>query len=600
MMIDNNRLPLRTPLLREDETVKSEPFVDHITSLIRKSGAFPGVDDDCIRSIAEAASWFSVPGGNTLFSQGEQSEAMYITVNGLFGVNVRTSSGEEVMVGRIGPGEVIGEMGCVIGEPRSATIRTLRASELLALSREALEELARRHPDILLSLYRTVVGRLRNIQEDKPTGYRRRTYCVLPIVDDDNALAFADDLAVELGALGSTFLVTKREFAGATSGRFAELEAAHEYVVYLAEREMTSWSQLCLNQADTIVVVVRGTDAATRIEPFDNNVSADIPVELVLLWPGNIVPGKTALWLDALLPSGHFHVRSHADVGRAARLLTGRGLGLVLSGGGARGLSHLGVASALADHGVTIDAVCGSSIGAYIGASIAMEWDFETMRRRAHEFSRKHPLLELVLPRWSLLSGRNLRLSAERSFGECAIEETPIRYACVTTNLTTCNASIHARGKLKIWVRASCSLPGVFPPILAEDAVHIDGGVVNNLPTDIIRGMGVGFIVAVDVGAARATRPPNDGDKNDVPPLPNILDLLMRVATMGGDVRGFTTRRQCDILLTPNVQHLSILSWRAYDEAIKRGYDCTVANIDRIKQRITDAPTSSALSLLHF
>jgi NTE family protein len=199
------------------------------------------------------------------------------------------------------------------------------------------------------------------------------------------------------------------------------------------------------------------------------------------------------------------------------------------------------------------------------------------------------------VPRWSLLSGRGLRVSAEKWFGEWAIEETPIRYACVTTDLTACGAAPHRSGKLKTWVRASCSLPGVFPPILAENAVHIDGGLVNNLPTDIIRNMGVGFVLAVDVGAGPATG--NHGNKGDAVALPNILELLTRIVTMSDDARGSAARQQCDVLLAPNVQHLGLLNWRAYDEAIKYGYDCTVAKIDRIKRHIADAAAVGSISI---
>jgi NTE family protein len=239
-----------------------------------------------------------------LFAQGDLSEALYITVSGLLVANVRKSSGEEITVGRIGPGEVIGEMGCVIGEPRSATIRALRTSELLAVSRDALDQLAHKHPAILRSLYRTVVGRLRSVHERDSTRYRPRTFCLLPNDDDDGARAFAQKLAAALRALGSTYLVTKQEFADSTSDQFSKLEGAHEFVVYVAERAKTSWSRLCLSQADGILIVVRGTDAATPIEPFDRRVSAEIPVEVVLLWPANIVAGKTTAWIEALRQPG--------------------------------------------------------------------------------------------------------------------------------------------------------------------------------------------------------------------------------------------------------------------------------------------------------
>src|SRR5271168_5281711 len=110
---------------------KADGILDHLTSLIRLAGAFADASDECVRSLAEVVSWITVPGGSTLFSQGEPSTAIYITSNGLFGAYVRNGAGEETLIRQIGRGEMIGEMGCVAGEPRSATIRALRTSEVL-------------------------------------------------------------------------------------------------------------------------------------------------------------------------------------------------------------------------------------------------------------------------------------------------------------------------------------------------------------------------------------------------------------------------------------------------------------------------------------
>jgi NTE family protein len=161
----------------------------------------------------------------------------------------------------------------------------------------------------------------------------------------------------------------------------------------------------------------------------------------------------------------------------------------------------------------------------------------------------------------------------------------PIRFACVTSNLTTSSVAAHRRGKLKTWVCASSSLPGIFPPIFADGALHVDGGVLNNLPSDIIRQMGAGCVVAVDVGLRPAPVPVGSGATMTAA-LPNILDLMMRVATMSDAARGFTASQDCDVLLLPNVHHLGLLNWRAYDEAIRCGYDCALATIDQIKRRM--------------
>jgi NTE family protein len=564
-------------------------YLDHIAFLIRRSAAFPAADDDFIRSLAEVVVWSSVPGGAPLFRQGDASEAMYIVVSGLLGAYVG-GSGDERMVGRIGPGELVGEMGCLTGEPRSATVRALRASEVLAISHVALESLARRHPVVLLSLSRTVIGRLRHAQEGKPTTSRPRTYCLVPQAGEgDHARAFAADFTAAMATLGSTVLVTRDNGHDQTADGLSALEAAHDFVVYVAERGPTAWTRLCLRQADTVLIVARGEDQPRPIESFREMINPGIPVDLALLWPGRILPGKTAAWLDALHPRGQFHVRARPDVERAARLLTGKGLGLVLSGGGARGLAHVGVARALAERSIPVDAICGTSMGSLVGGLLAMEQDFATMRRRADAFSRRHPLRDLTMPRVSLLSGRGLKASLEEWFGEWGIEDTPIRFACVSANLNTGAAHVHLRGKLKTGIRASAALPGVFPPVIDNDVVHVDGGIVNNLPVDVIRGMGVGFVVAVDVGAVALPTA-----------APGIIEILMRAGTMNSEAHVLMLRQQCDLLLIPDVQHLSLMNWRAYDKAFEIGYRCALDQIDRIERRIREIRVSSAPGALNF
>jgi NTE family protein len=547
---------------------------EQIAKLIRRSGAFAGTDDAFIGSLARAARWFSLPGGAPLFLRGDASDAMYVVLAGRLGAYVDDGAGER-LVGVIGPGELVGEMGAITGETRSATVRALRATDVIAISERALAWLVGDNPLILQALARTVIGRLRRAQETKHTGLRPRTFCVLPHgVGGNTAHTFAAGLAAALGTLGPTHLATQENAGNKTAGDLSAIESEHEHVVYCADGDATAWSVLCLRQSDTVLAVARPDDTPRPLDP-GISINPGTPVDLALLWPGDIVRGRTAAWLDTLRPRRHFHVRQHADVERTARLLTGRGLGLVLSGGGARGIAHIGVMQALAERRIPIDAISGASMGALVGGLAALEWDVARMREGASKFGHRHPLRDLNFPRVSLLTDRSPRTAFGAWFEDWSIEDAPVPFACVTANLNAGAAAVHTRGRFETWVRASTALPGVFPPVVQDGVAHIDGGVVNNLPADIIRDLGAGCVIGVDVGSA---------------PLPNtspgIIEIMMRASTMNSDMQASTMRGQCDVLLIPDVQHLSLMNWRAYDAAIELGHRCALERIGEIEQRV--------------
>jgi predicted acylesterase/phospholipase RssA len=203
---------------------------------------------------------------------------------------------------------------------------------------------------------------------------------------------------------------------------------------------------------------------------------------------------------------------------RLARLLTGRGIGLTLSGGGARGLAHIGVVKALRQANIAIDAVGGTSLGAILGAGVAMEWTHdELVDRFRRAFVDTNPLNDYTLPLMSLVSGRKVTRLLRGEFGELQIEDLPLPFYCVSSNLTTGRLAVHRTGSLWRWLRASVAIPGVLPPIFHQGDVHVDGGAMNNLPVDVMREVGRGPIIGVDVGADRAFTA--DFDDVDVPGL---------------------------------------------------------------------------------
>ena len=195
---------------------------------------------------------------------------------------------------------------------------------------------------------------------------------------------------------------------------------------YRADPTATEWTELCLRQADCLVVVRSADDDQPTRIPFEIETAQSGAVfhrrrELVLLHEGHDPkPGATAQMLAGGLYGQHHHVRLdiHADIDRLARLLTGHAVGVVMAGGGARAFTHIGVVKALRVSGVPIDQVGGTSMGAIVAASVASRWsdeDITTHFRAA--FVDSNPLSDYTLPLISLYAGRRVTGLLRRSFG---------------------------------------------------------------------------------------------------------------------------------------------------------------------------------------
>jgi NTE family protein len=279
-------------------------------------------------------------------------------------------------------------------------------------------------------------------------------------------------------------------------------------------------------------------------------------------------------------------VRHDRDIERVARLLTGRSIGLVLSGGGARGFAHIGVVRALREAGIRVDCVGGTSIGAIIAAGVAADWSDEEIfdnYRRAFVLGR--PLSDYTFPFISLVAGRRVAKLLREAFGPRDITDLALPYFCVTSNLTAGRAEAHRAGPIWFWLRASCAIPGILPPVFHRGQVYVDGAVINNLPVDVMRAQGVGEIVAVDIGADDVLQA--DVEEFALPAWwqlawqrlfrrrqqrPGILSILLRSGMVNAEASSLERRAQTSLLLDPPLADIELLEWKAYERAIEAGY----------------------------
>lgn len=555
--------------------------------LARALPLFEGLDQPLLAALLNEFDWVAIQGGTILFEAGDAPDAVYCVISGSLGAFVPTPEGRR-LIGRIAAGELAGEMALISGKPRNATVIALRDSELGRLSRAAFERVMRQHPEGLLRVAQLLVHRLELSQaQSRSQRAVPKTFAIVPQDGIDGATVFAAKLVTFLNHIGSSELVWNQRGAQRTTEWFHAVERANEFVVYVCDSAATSWSKLCLRQADVILLLAQAdseVDDWPALQGYlDRNLTGQRP-ELVLLHKGAITQGRTQHWLDLKPGLSHHHVRGPEDIARLARSLTGTGLGVVLSGGGARGFAHIGVLRAFREAGIAIDAIGGTSLGSVVAAGYASEWSHEELQARVHRsFVETNPLDDYTVPLVSLVSGRKVSRLLHAEFGDMVIEDLPLPYFCVSTNLSSGQLAVHRRGPLWRWLRASVSIPGVLPPVIDNGELLVDGATINNLPVDVMRESGIGRVIGVDVAADRAFT--TDSVDSDAPPLwrvlkwfrgrkqrINILQILWRSGMVNSAANTIARRELSDLLLQPPLEQIDMLNWRAFDRAIEAGY----------------------------
>lgn len=179
-------------------------------------------------------------------------------------------------------------------------------------------------------------------------------------------------------------------------------------------------------------------------------------------------------------------------------------VGLALSGGGARGLAHIGVLQVLEQEGIPIYCLAGTSMGGFIAAGYAAGLGIDFLEREALRMASGRRLLALADPsgrRRGLLEGQKVREYLVGHLGDHTFDDMPMPLALVAVDLNSGREVILRQGRVVKAVRATIAVPGIFKPVEWDGQLLVDGGLLNNLPADVVRRMGADVVVAVDVAS---------------------------------------------------------------------------------------------------
>ena len=424
-----------------------------------------------------ALEWMQINAGQAIFHQGEDSDAIYIVLNGRLRATQESDDGKVKSVAEYGQGDSVGELEVLTESSRTCSLHAIRDTELARFPKTLFNSLAFEHPGITIKISKIIASRMRALVDnpfnekvkDANVSIRNansttnlRTVAVLPVTAGVPVIEFSRRLHNALSQLGTSRGATSLNQAAILDhlGRhafsrmgklklsqyLADLEEKYGLVLYVADTPVKSpWTHTCISQADCILLVglAEGSPEIGEYERYLLTTKTTVRKELVLLHAERYCqPGMTRQWLRnrMWINGSHHHIQMafrnspepvhsqqrrlraalkqrvqtlsaglqkytslkvqetplytsetplKGDFHRLARRLCGKSVGLVLGGGGARGIAHVGVIRSLEEAGIPIDIVGGTSIGAFIGALYAWDANMVPMYGRAKKFASR-------------------------------------------------------------------------------------------------------------------------------------------------------------------------------------------------------------------
>ncbi|KAH9929753.1 uncharacterized protein B0H18DRAFT_1084095 [Fomitopsis serialis] len=469
-----------------------------------------------------------------------------------------------------GQGDTVGELDVITGSPRTNTVHAIRDTELIRMPRTF-------NPRTTAQILKMIASRVRSEIDSSKKGAvelsrsnsNLKTVAVMPVSRNVPVDAFARKLHAALESIGAPTSYLNQASVSDHLGRhaftrmgklkaagwLAEQEQKYRIVLYVADSPVnSSWTQTCIRQADCVMVVGMGDDPSVgeyerlllslkttarkelvllhpdrSIAPgrpwIHQHIHVELPVRIVGSMPRTTLPQQDPAAIAAfrnLKDRVQSEIRKYrgGDFARLARRICGKSIGIVLGGGGARGISHLGVLRALEEYGIPIDMVGGTSMGAFVGGLYAREGDIISSAGRTKQFSGRmgnfwRMLSDVTYPLLRIQRyGHEFNRSIYKAFYDLHIEDMWLPYFCNSTNINTSRMEIHETGFAWRFIRASMTLVGLLPPLCDNGNMLVDGGYKPDDGSQVatMMSMGASAVIASDVGSLDDNSPRNFGD----------------------------------------------------------------------------------------
>lgn len=547
--------------------------------------------------------------GAPLFRIGDKADGWYVVITGRLRVSLIDDEGREKTLVETGAGEALGDLALLTGAAREVNAVAARDTTVARVKPEVFLKWIDEYPTLLRACFTSLTRRAHVMAKGGPDARRKgaRVFAVVRASQNAPVPAFGSGLAAGFKKLGATLHVKPKTLEDRyvvpdvklsppdhpcwlrAAAWIEDSLATHPFIVLETDPSTPAWEALAIRLADCIVAVGAAKEPAMPGLPFekgpiDHSLAPHRFLALVQADDAGAADGSEK-WLASLPEYRPLHVRlkREADFERVARTLSARAVTVALGGGGARGLAHIGVLRAFHELGIPIDVIGGTSMGSIIAAQYAMGLSPPEMIDLNKRLAATRPFGDFTFPMFALLRTRRIEAMARDAFGDRTIESLWLPYIAVSANLASAELVLHERGPVWEATRASGALPGIAQPAILGGEALIDGGVLNNLPGDVLRDRFGGTVIAVNV----SPKEERQFAMSEFPSpwaaamrllgaapveAPTILDIMTRAVTLTSARRARFVEREADYYLAPPIDGFGMLEFERIDEIVEVGY----------------------------
>lgn len=595
----------------------------HILKLVKSSKIFSALSNAELNTLIKKSEKIYLHKNKYLFHQGDISTDLYLLVSGKLVVIIKKENKERRIINDIFPGETVGELSALSHEPRTAHVKATTNSILLKLHSDEFRRLIHKHPSIIHHTIELLVersqGLLKLLKTEKPS---EKYILVIPATTKVSMDIITDHIKKSIGENKNITLITEQDIADHKCSSSAKIKNyidsfdKKDSIIYIVQSYNSLFAKTILTKIDMVYLIANENSKpslhADAIKMIQNiHRPRMIRPDLVLLHKkSDHLPTKTSEWLKLYNFHLHHHIRIHDDNDwqRLMRFICGRPIGLVLGGGGLRCWMHLGVIKAFMDAGIPIDMIGGSSAGAIVAGYYALQNFSKEALHKLQELSdvtnQTVKFRNLTWPAVSLFNGKSYTKKLKQVYIHKKIEDCWINCFIVGCNISDNHEVIYRKGYLWKAIRASTAVPAIYPPVVIRGKLHLDGGILNNLPVDIMRRYLGNHSIII---ASALTHHNKDPEVYHFPSIltfwqtalakaklahrdykfPPFIDTFLKSLLAGSSLKQFENGNDAEILINPDLSEFRLLNITKIQQKklIRLGYKSALNIIKKWKPK---------------